>query len=72
MSRQPPGTSKTMAISGACCGIRPDLEAMTDDTGFDFSAAAGLLPEAEPDDQSDSDYPAGAQHTIKSQKKDAK
>ncbi|MCA6065259.1 hypothetical protein [Thalassolituus marinus] len=37
-----PGTSGLMPVKGSGCGIRPDPDAMTDDIGFDFSAAASL------------------------------
>ena len=39
------GTSNTMAIKGAACGIRPDLDEMSPDTAFDFSAAKDFLEE---------------------------
>lgn len=39
------GTSTTMAIKGAACGIRPDLDEMSPDTSFDFSAAKDFLEE---------------------------
>lgn len=38
-----PGTSATMAVKGAACGLRPDLDEMTQDTGFDFSGAKYFL-----------------------------
>lgn len=45
-----PGTSGLMPVKGSTCGIRPDLDAMNEDTGFDFSQAQQLLqqqPEAD-------------------------
>lgn len=38
-----PGTSGLMPVKGSGCGIRPDPEALTDDTGFDFSEAKNWL-----------------------------
>lgn len=46
-----PGTSGLMPVKGSGCGVRPDPAALTDDIGFDFSAAAGLLS----DEKSESD-----------------
>ncbi|MAD43845.1 MAG: hypothetical protein CMI02_11720 [Oceanospirillaceae bacterium] len=37
------GGSGTLPVTGSSCGIRPDPDALSDDVGFDFSAAAGLL-----------------------------
>lgn len=46
-----PGTSKTMPIKGSGCGIRPDLDEMSEDTAFDFSKAQELLdPLVKPED----------------------
>lgn len=42
-----PGTSGLMPVKGSTCGIRPDLDAMDADTGFDFSQAQQLLAAAE-------------------------
>ena len=42
-----PGTAGPMPVKGTGCGIRPDLDEIGSDTGFDFSAAAQWLP-AEP------------------------
>ena len=38
------GTSGLMPVKGSGCGIRPDLEELGEDTGFDFSQAHTLLP----------------------------
>lgn len=38
-----PGTSKAMPIKGSGCGIRPDLDEMSEDTAFDFSKAKELI-----------------------------
>ncbi|MFY9179449.1 MAG: hypothetical protein WAO12_06675 [Venatoribacter sp.] len=38
-----PGTAGLMPVKGTTCGIRPDLDEMTEDTGFDFSQAQQLL-----------------------------
>ena len=38
-----PGTAGTMPVKGTGCGIRPDLDEIGEDTGFDFSDAAALL-----------------------------
>ncbi len=38
-----PGTAGSMPVKGTGCGIRPDLDEIGADTGFDFSAAAELL-----------------------------
>lgn len=37
-----PGTAGSMPVKGTGCGIRPDLDELGEDTGFDFSAAALL------------------------------
>lgn len=42
-----PGTAGTMPVKGTGCGIRPDLDEIGADTGFDFSAAAELLESAQ-------------------------
>ncbi|UZK03849.1 hypothetical protein [Venatoribacter cucullus] len=42
-----PGTAGSMPVKGTGCGIRPDLDELGADTGFDFSAAATLLPAQE-------------------------
>jgi len=77
MSKFSPGTSKTMAIKGAACGIRPDLDEMTADTGFDFSNAVQFLPETQANavatadaDTHDADTPEA--DTPKADKKDGK
>ena len=41
-----PGTAGSMPVKGSGCGIRPDLDELGADTGFDFSAAADLLAAA--------------------------
>lgn len=38
-----PGTAGLLPVKGSGCGIRPDPDALNDDTGFDFSAARKLL-----------------------------
>ena len=38
-----PGTAGLLPVNGSGCGIRPDPDALNDDTGFDFSAARKLL-----------------------------
>lgn len=38
-----PGTAGLLPVKGSGCGIRPDPDAMNDDTGFDFSGARSLL-----------------------------
>lgn len=38
-----PGTAGLLPVKGSGCGIRPDPDAMSDDTGFDFSGARSLL-----------------------------
>ncbi|UXD87813.1 hypothetical protein [Thalassolituus hydrocarboniclasticus] len=38
-----PGTAGLLPVKGSGCGIRPDPDALNDDTGFDFSAARQLL-----------------------------
>lgn len=40
---QPPGTSGTMPITGAACGIKPSKEAMEVDFSVDFSQAKQFL-----------------------------
>ena len=70
MSKFSPGTSKTMAIKGAACGIRPDLDEMGADTGFDFSNAVQFLPEAQAHAAATADMPVA--DTPKADKKDAK
>lgn len=47
-----PGVAKIKTIK-AGCGFRFDPDSLDDDTGFDFSAAAGLLDE-EPKGSADS------------------
>ncbi|MDK2777416.1 MAG: hypothetical protein KYX62_07140 [Pseudomonadota bacterium] len=47
MSKPAPGTSGLMPVKGSGCGIRPDPDAFPEDTGFDFSAAAQLRPDAD-------------------------
>ena len=48
-----PGTSGTMPIEGAACGIKPSKEAMEVDFSVDFSKAKAFLPaEPESDDMS--------------------
>lgn len=42
MANKHPGTSGLMPVRGSSCGVRPDTDSMTEDTGFDFSAAAQL------------------------------
>lgn len=37
-----PGTSGLMPVKGSACGLRPDLDEFTVDTGFDFSQAREL------------------------------
>lgn len=57
-----PGTAGTMPVKGTGCGIRPDLDEIGSDTGFDFSAAAqwlaaessGNIPAASPQEASES------------------
>ncbi len=39
-----PGTSGTMPIEGAACGIKPSKEAMEVDFSVDFSQAKQFLP----------------------------
>lgn len=41
--RKHPGTAGLLPVKGSGCGIRPDPDAMNDDTGFDFSGARSLL-----------------------------
>lgn len=38
-----PGTSGTMPIKGAACGIRPNLAEMSTEVAFDFSKAKEFL-----------------------------
>lgn len=38
-----PGTAGLLPVKGSGCGIRPDPDALNDDTGFDFSGARSLL-----------------------------
>lgn len=38
-----PGTAGLMPVKGTTCGLRPDLDEMGADTGFDFSKAKKLL-----------------------------
>ncbi len=38
-----PGTAGLLPVKGSGCGIRPDPDALNDDTGFDFRAARKLL-----------------------------
>lgn len=46
-----PGTSGSLPIKGSGCGIRPDLDEMSEDTAFDFSAAQAFLdPLVKPED----------------------
>jgi len=75
MSKFSPGTSKTMAIRGAACGIRPDLDEMGADTGFDFSNAVQFLPEAQAHAAATADTHTADTHradTPKADKKDEK
>ncbi|MCD8521302.1 MAG: hypothetical protein LRY66_07940 [Saccharospirillaceae bacterium] len=41
--RKHPGTAGLLPVKGSGCGIRPDPDALNDDTGFDFSGARSLL-----------------------------
>jgi len=45
VSKKHPGTSGLLPVKGSSCGIRPDPDSLTDDVGFDFSAAQQLLQE---------------------------
>lgn len=38
-----PGTAGLMPVKGTTCGLRPDLDELGEDTGFDFSAAREWL-----------------------------
>ena len=49
-----PGTAGSMPVKGTGCGIRPDLDELGEDTGFDFSAARALL---QPEQKSDAEEP---------------
>lgn len=37
-----PGTSGLMPVRGSSCGLRPNLDEMSEDVGFDFSQAKQL------------------------------
>ncbi|GGY54210.1 hypothetical protein GCM10011297_28870 [Bacterioplanes sanyensis] len=39
-----PASTHTLPATGSGCGLRPDPEALSDDVGFDFSAAKALKP----------------------------
>ena len=39
-----PGTAGLMPVKGTTCGLRPDLDEMSEDTEFDFSMAKDLKP----------------------------
>lgn len=56
-----PGTAGLMPVKGTTCGLRPDLDEMGADTGFDFSEAESLLPEE--------DKPAEASTALKGSQK---
>lgn len=49
-----PGTAGSMPVKGTTCGIRPDLDEMSQDTGFDFSEAKAML-EKENQDKKDNE-----------------
>ena len=40
-----PATAGSLPSKGSGCGLRPDLDAISAETHFDFSAAAHLLTE---------------------------
>lgn len=39
-----PGTAGLMPVKGTTCGLRPNLDEMSEDTEFDFSMAKDLKP----------------------------
>jgi hypothetical protein len=60
-----PGTSGTMPITGAACGIKPSKEAMEVDFTVDFSQAKQFLPQEQTLDEAndDLDEPTSASDT---------
>ena len=62
-----PGTAGSMPVKGTGCGIRPDLDELGADTGFDFSAARALL---QPEQKSDAEKPELPQSTEQKKKPD--
>lgn len=48
-----PGTAGLMPVKGTTCGLRPDLDEMGKDTGFDFSMAEELLTAEEGNELTD-------------------
>ena len=66
------GTSGLMPVKGSSCGIRPDPDEMSDEVGFDFSAAAELLEQTDDDISDAQSLPArdsrSAAHSATSQK----
>ncbi|ASP39972.1 hypothetical protein CHH28_15400 [Bacterioplanes sanyensis] len=50
-----PASTNTLPAAGSACGLRPDPAALTDDVGFDFSAAATLASSTT--DEQDSQKP---------------
>ena len=66
------GTSGLMPVKGSSCGIRPDPDEMSDEVGFNFSAAADLLAKTADDISDAQPLSAGdadsAAHSVTSQK----
>lgn len=62
-----PGTAGLMPVQGTTCGLRPDLDKIGNETGFDFSQAVQFLPKEESSDYSTESQPE-AEPVVRSNK----